>query len=221
MSEEAVEQEETEAPTEPEPSDPDPEPEPKEAPEPGDKPETDAPPEELGPSDEQRQRMIDKGLERENKRHERALSALYGDEWDSLVTCPLCVGDGFFHPWQPGELPEEQLQAIDALSGRHAPPEYIEDTDYEKCDHCDGHGHTITGSQNPEHITKLCDKCAGNGYVKKSPSLVVPLPAPAPIPGVVPATEPVPNYGATGPDDAWGRPAGHAHYGLDPRYVTG
>lgn len=202
-------------------TEPDAEPDPEEETEPEAEPETQAQPDELPPDDVQRMVARDKALERENKRHEKTLGNLYGEEWDNLSLCPLCMGEGFTLPHAPGDLPEEVLQAMDALSGRYAPPEYVEDTDYERCDHCQGHGRTITGSQNPEHVTKLCDKCQGNGFVRKQATngnvaqFPVPtLDAPAPV-------GPPPTYGSPEPDDQWGRPAGHAHYGLDPRYVTG
>lgn len=168
-----------------------------------------------------RAKMIDKGLEKEHARHERALKALYGELWEERVMCPLCIGEGFLMPWQPGELPPEQIEAIDALSGRFASPTYVEDTDYTMCDHCAGQGHTLTGSKNPEHITKLCDKCVGNGFVKATPQFVLVPPIPLPgSPDALNAQAPV-SYGAPGVPDAWGRPVGHVHYGIEPQFVTG
>jgi hypothetical protein len=165
-------------------------------------------------------REIDKKLEKERALHEKRLAALHGDAWAEHVMCPLCVGDGFLTPYGPGELPAEQLDAMDALAGRYTPPEYVTDSDYERCSHCEGWGRTVTGAQNPENLTKLCDKCSGNGFTKK---LYVPPPvAVLPIPGspeAVNAQAPV-SYGANGAADKWGRPPGHVHYGIEPQYVT-
>jgi hypothetical protein len=171
--------------------------------------------------DEEAALAREKALDREAKLHEKRLSGIYGDEaFAHFTMCPLCE-DGFLTPRAPGQLPEEQLAAIDALAGKYAPPEYIEDADYEKCAHCAGHGHTLTGAVNPEHLTKLCDKCGGNGFVNKAApqgsGVVYQWPAPETPPA---APEPV-NYGAPGTPDNWGRPPGHPHYGIEPQYVTG
>ena len=175
---------------------------------------------EADPDEVQRLLAIEKALERENKRHEKSLSTLYAEQWEHYVMCPLCIGEGFLRPWPVGELPGEQLDAMDVLSGRFTPPEYVEDADYQRCDHCDGWGKTITGAQDPGHLTKLCDKCSGNGFKARSPSFVV-VP-PTPLPGAPDAmnAQPAVNYGASGPADAWGRPAGHVHYGIEPQFVT-
>jgi hypothetical protein len=134
--------------------------------------------------------------------------------------CPLCIGDGFLTPYGPGELPSEQLDAMDALAGRYTPPDYIVDDTYTMCDKCDGQGRNVTGSKVPEHLTKICDDCQGNGYKKK---LYVPAPvAQLPVPGsaaAINAGTPV-NYGGNGAADQWGRPPGHVHYGIEPQFVT-
>lgn len=165
-------------------------------------------------------RELEKKLEKERALHEKRLSALHGDAWAEHVMCPLCIGDGFLTPYVPGELPFERLDAMDALAGRFTPPEYVTDSDYQRCEHCEGWGKTITGAQNPENLTKLCDKCSGNGFTK---TLYVPAPvAVLPVPGspaVVNAQTPV-SYGANGAADQWGRPPGHVHYGIEPQFVT-
>lgn len=165
-------------------------------------------------------RENEKKLEKERALHEKRLAALHGDAWENHVMCPLCIGDGFLLPYGPGELPSEQLDAMDALSGRYTPPEYVEDSDYECCDHCAGQGRTITGAKNPENLTKLCDKCSGNGFTKKLfvPQPVAVLPTPG-SPAAVNAGTPV-SYGSNGAADQWGRPAGHVHYGIEPQFVT-
>lgn len=218
---EAVEVDPTETDPEGNPlpeGDPEPELEPEGEPEQEDEPEPEPQPE--PGEDEARHRMIDKALEKEHKRHERTLSALYAEEWESRVMCPLCIGEGFVLPYRPGELPAEQLDAMDALSGRYSPPEYVEDSDYEGCSHCDGQGHTITGSKNPEHVTKLCDKCSGNGFVRKAPSYAPVTPIHAQVPETPQAPQAPVSYGATGNPDQWGRPPGHVHYGIEPQFVT-
>lgn len=167
-----------------------------------------------------RLRLLDKSLEKENARHERSLEALHADAWEAYCMCPLCIGEGFLLPYGPGELPGEQLDAIDALAGRYAAPEYIVDDSYVMCDKCDGQGRNVTGSKVPEHLTKLCDDCQGNGFKKKLyvPAPVTQLPVPGSA-GAINAQPPV-TYGAPGAADQWGRPQGHAHYGIEPQFVT-
>lgn len=211
-----------ETPVEPEPGDPD-----ETTPEPEPEPETpvvdDDPDQDEGAA--QRDQIavaaeMDKKLEKEAKLHEKRLGDIYGDQWEHRVMCPLCIGEGFMLPYGPGELPAEQLEAMDALSGRYTPPEYVEDSKYTMCEHCAGQGRTITGSKNPEHVTKLCDDCGGNGFKAKLyvPTPIATLPAPG-SPEALNAGTP-PNYGGTGPADQWGRPAGHVHYGIEPQFVT-
>lgn len=167
-----------------------------------------------------RLRLLDKSLEKENARHERSLKALHAEAWDAYVMCPLCIGEGFLLPYGPGELPGEQLDAMDALSGRYTPPEYVVDDAYVMCDKCEGQGRNITGSKVPEHMTKLCDDCQGNGFKKK---LYVPAPVavlpPANSAAAINAQTAV-NYGGNGAADQWGRPPGHVHYGIEPQFVT-
>jgi rubrerythrin len=164
----------------------------------------------------------DKAAEREHKRHENALAKIHGEqEWQLYSLCPLCVGDGYLTPWPQGEMVPEQFEAITAFAGRTEPVEYKESSFHQRCEECDGRGHTISGAQPPLDPLKLCDACNGNGYTQKTPQL--PTPAPVTIPATangqgVPI---IPSYGSPGPADEWGRPSGHAHYGIPPAAVIG
>lgn len=163
----------------------------------------------------------DKALTAEDGRHNKALGKIYGDEWPEHVRCALCDGIGFLHPELASGLTNEQwAQVVGAAIAMTQRP-YIEDANYERCQHCDGWGQTLSGAQDPEHYTKLCDVCSGNGYIQRAPR----LPQLAPVPqttggnGTVDLT--FPTYGSPAVDDAWGRPGGHPHYGVPPAAIQG
>ena len=168
------------------------------------------------PATETAMRLQHAALDREARRHEKALEKAYGPEWDSRVMCPLCEAEGFLTGWQAGAMPDEQWNAVYALAGQYKPPELIEDSSYQRCEHCDGWGETLSGAQRDDKRTKLCDVCSGNGYVARPPQLpkidMAQWSTPAPA-------QPAPTFNMNGTPDRWGRPEGHPHYGMDPALV--
>lgn len=163
----------------------------------------------------------DKTLDKEHKRHEGVLERAFGSQWADFSLCPLCEGPGFMMPLAPGTMPDAQFQAVTAFAGRVEPVEYQESSFHERCGECDGRGETISGAQPPLNPLKLCDACSGNGYVSKKPALPT-LPTLTTQNGTeIPVVAQIPSYGSPAADDAWGRPAGHPHYGIAPAMVAG
>lgn len=170
------------------------------------------------PGSELAAQLHDKALTREHTRHENALAKLYGDAWVGYTMCPLCIGEGFMLPYNAGEVVQEQWEAIMALSGRAPADDFIQDSEFERCDHCDGHGQTITGAALDATPIKMCGRCNGLGYRQKAPQLptiIYPAPAAAPAPPN-PLTDFTPGLGAP---DQWQRRPGHPHYGIAPDMV--
>ena len=162
----------------------------------------------------------EKSLEREYKRHEGALERAWGTIWEQFVCCPLCEGDGFLVPKPAGSMDPEQFVAVTVLAGQMQTPELPDDQDYVVCVNCQGWGNTNIAGSKREGLSKQCDRCLGQGYTKTTAVNVVPIVPMIPeVTSTAPAP-PIPSYGAPGPDDQWGRPTGHAHYGIPPAAVT-
>ena len=161
---------------------------------------------------------LTKGLDRESRRHEKALEKLHGADWDAYGLCPLCIGDGFLLPHPAGSLPAEQWEAIRALAGQLIPPDYQTAKDVDVCQDCQGWGRVITGSKAEGHETKLCSTCSGNGYTPKGTQYApVSIPSAPSFPGM---TAPL-NGNENLPKDEWGRPAGHPRFGISPEHTGG
>lgn len=171
--------------------------------------------------DEAAAMALDRKLTSEDKRHQTALGKAFGEEWPQHVRCALCDGIGFLDPNLAGGLTHDQWgQVLETAIAMTVVP-YIEDTNYETCPHCDGRGKTLSGAKPPLDPTKLCDVCSGNGFIQKAPRVpqyVAPVTT-APTNGQIEYT--IPSYGSSAADDQWGRPAGHAHYGIPPAAVVG
>jgi len=133
---ELVEQE-TEPDEEPE-TEPDEEPDAEEAEE-EEQPESSAAAVAAAPFDERK-------LERELRRHEKAMRELLGDGWQDMQPCPECATAGFVPSgWKP-MLPV---------------PEAIE------CPGCNGYGLRITHSRREGNETEMCFDCQGRGWTDR------------------------------------------------------
>lgn len=161
-----------------------------------------------------------KAFDREATRHEKALAKLYGAAWDDRTMCPLCVGEGFMTPLPAGVMPPEQFAAVTALAGYTQEVELQNDEDYVVCQNCAGWGSTKIKDSKREGLSKQCDRCLGQGYVKTTNVTQLPQAYVIPGPAEIPAPAAPVSYGAPGPNDAWGRPTGHTHYGVPPAAVT-
>lgn len=169
------------------------------------------------PSSFQTVNDLDKKLASESKRHENALAKLYGEDWDKRLMCPLCEAEGFMLPWPAGTMPDEQVEAVKALAGVDGQADLRQATTMQRCETCDGWGEVLSGAQKEQTRAVGCPSCQGYGYVPTAPPpIAIPNYTQPPA-----APMPQPSYPENaGPADAWGRPAGHAHYGIDPKYVV-
>lgn len=172
-------------------------------------------------ADEAAAKARDKALTAEDKRHNTALGKVFGQEWPQHVRCALCDGIGFLGPELAAAMTNEEWSQVLAAAIAMTLRPYIADSNYQRCEHCDGWGQTLSGAQDPEHFTKLCDVCSGNGYIQRTPKLPQIQPV-TPINGVPESpVYSIPSYGSPAADDAWGRPGGHPHYGIPPAAVQG
>jgi hypothetical protein len=132
-------------------------------------PETQSEPEPgpVGPTEDQM-----RALDREDKRHEKALAQLMGADFSYFARCGSCDGLGYFMPPPPAEL------------------KFKPHPDTWKCETCDGMGDVLSGAVG-RNQTLQCPDCGGQGY--KSRRATEPLPVPSPVP----ASPPV----ANGADD--------------------
>lgn len=90
-----------------------------------------------------------KALERELKRHDKAMLATLGPEWSAMEPCGTCGGMG-------------------AVPPDFAPvPEMLEDPDVLVCEACNGFGQRVTPSLNPQYAAAPCTVCNSLGYRTK------------------------------------------------------
>jgi hypothetical protein len=183
-------------------------------PEPEPEPEPEAEPvEAIGPDEIRR-------AEKASEAQRRKLAAILGEAFVAH-DCPLCAALGFLPelpaPGARFEFVTDGENAGFAILPPETPPELKHAPDKGICDECDGWGEVITGARNPNTAIWQCSKCNGNGYVtviREQPAYQLPPVTTSPG-GLIPAPADV---GL--PPDAWGRPAGHPHYGLLPSQVS-
>lgn len=136
--------------------------------------------------------------------------------------CVLCAGLGYLADLPPlgTEFTFEQGEGGPELSFRQPPatPDYRQASDKTTCPECDGFGHTLTGAKKPAQEVWQCAKCGGAGWIGVGPQGTAPVSL-----DFQPHTEPAQgNGGDAGVGiDAWGRPAGHQHWGVPPAMIQG
>lgn len=163
----------------------------------------------------------DRALTQEDKRHQTALGKAFGDEWPEHVRCGLCDGIGFLPPELARGLTAAQWEQVVETAVSLTVIEYVQDPNYETCPTCHGLAKTFSGAKPPNDPLKMCDGCGGQGYVQKV-AQIKPIPVPDPSTwGNKGEYAIVQQYGSPAPNDEWGRPGGHPHYGIPPAAVTG
>lgn len=137
-------------------------------------------------------------FEAEMERHGVVMLELFGEDAPRFEPCPTCMASGF------------------ALRDRDQPPELVSHPRTRKCEACAGRGQMKTGSLMEGQTQLACPICNGQGFTYPPELSGAPL-------GDQPALVAVPPVGfVPAPDairDAYGRPAGHPHFGMDPAKV--
>jgi hypothetical protein len=107
--------------------------------------------------------LIEKA-ERANRNYTKRLREIFGAD-TTLYDCVHCNGLGItFEPEQTDGVPSDVKMA----------------ENLEVCEHCNGYGLNLTPSKNEDHMTAVCTKCSGIGYlVKTTPAPVYEVPTPA------------------------------------------
>jgi len=203
-----------------------PEEQPVEQPDTGDdEPEAAAEPEAEQPSpaiSEQELEKRMKQLDRSATSWRNSVSRIMEEDAQQLSPCPLCPDNLPGFVFADAIPAEHRQQVIEWLRGSDV-PELQADPEAELCDVCAGHGNTLTGSLVPGNQTKMCGKCNGKGWTNKqereswrmmNPPDQGTFPAPVTLAGSATSVDSTPAV------DAWGRPQGVQHYGVDPKYLT-
>jgi hypothetical protein len=136
--------------------------------------------------------------------------------------CLFCSGLGYTPEPPPLGARLHIIETADGLGFEAEPPPseipLKQAPDKGICGECDGYGEVLTGSRAPHGMVAPCSKCNGNGW------LMVIRPEPGvPIWQGTASPQPVPTLGMieAGTPDAWGRPAGHQHWGVPPAQIPG
>lgn len=135
--------------------------------------------------------------------------------------CPLCASLGFLPELPPPGtrlelVADENGEPAFALQAPANEPPYIPAKDKAACDWCDGWGFVLSGAKADHSRVTPCSRCAGNGWI----TVAADMPPGAPVDGAPAAAGATVPPGSTvmGPD-AWGRPAGHQHWGVPPSSI--
>lgn len=188
-----------------------------EAPEQPEEPEEPEQPEALTPVGPDEIRKAERAIEAQRKK----LAGILGEDYVA-AQCVLCTGLGFMPELPPlgtefTLVPGEDGAELEFRAPREEPP-YEKAPDKDECPECAGYGMVLTGAKAEHGRVAPCSKCAGNGWV------LVARDMPTPEPAYFPALPPTPseNAAAVGlANDAWGRAAGHPHWGVPPASIPG
>jgi hypothetical protein len=198
---------------------PEPEPAPEPEPEPAPEPEPEPPAE---PEPEPELAVTPEALAKAEKQitaHRRKLSEILPSDMIA-ADCLLCAGLGAIPEVPPigtvFSVLEQNGQVVFMVQPPVDEPDYKAATDKETCAECDGWGQVLTGSKTAGGKLWQCARCGGSGFIVKGQ----PGPAPTYFPEqpAVPNAAPMPEA-TVGVPDAWGRPAGHPHWGVSPANV--
>jgi hypothetical protein len=126
------------------------EPEPEPEPEPADEPQPEPEPQ-PAPMGEKELAALGKKIDAENERHEKRLRELYGEQFEEMRGCPLCLTEGFMFPMPLEARDPAQVEAVHAALGELDAPELQEADWLELCPKCDGWGKVKTPAKNAEN----------------------------------------------------------------------
>lgn len=170
---------------------------------------------------------IDRGIgpdeirraERATTAQRKKLALILGDEFVAHE-CIFCSALGFVPELPPAGTRLEIVPDQDGVTWRAEPPAeaipLLEAPDKARCPECDGWGEVLSGSRAQHGMVTPCSKCAGNGWVtiaRSEPTIQAYVPPPAaPVGQVAVAIQ-------NGAPDAWGRAAGHPHWGQHPASI--
>jgi hypothetical protein len=151
----------------------------------------------------------------------KKLGGILGDDYVAH-DCLVCSGLGFVPELPPAGVMFVAVESEDGMTLLAQEPEpqrnLVEAKDKTGCDWCAGEGFVLSGSKNPNAAVVPCSKCSGNGWVMVPVEQSSPPVAAAVTTGETPASPA--NTEGLG-HDAWGRPAGHQHWGVPPAMIQG
>lgn len=152
-------------------------------------------------------------LARATADYKATVAEIMGDDFAGLVESPLDWIPGYL--WNPAMVPVDEDTAratLELLNGDQPP----QDDTTRRCPRCNGWGVLMTGSRADGKITRICARCEGGGWVANVDDELAARRVDEPAETTPPA---LPAPPTTGLPDAWGRPAGHPHWGITPAEV--
>jgi hypothetical protein len=104
-------------------------------------------------------------LTKEQKRHDSALTRIFGDDVSELVTCPFCEPElaGYLRVESLDHPRDEMHEAMIAVLKKPAQVNYKEAPNSVECHDCDGLGKVLSGSRVPGKELIACATCSGAG----------------------------------------------------------
>ena len=108
--------------------------------------------------------QIGANLDKEARRHSKAVEKIMGDQMGDLAACPLCVTPGYVTAVPPDDFDPDQREAVLAAMGDGIGG-YKQHSDLTTCDRCGGLGHLLTGAKNEANYLISCPDCQSKGYV--------------------------------------------------------
>jgi hypothetical protein len=104
-------------------------------------------------------------MDREARRHTKAVGKIMGDDFEAFVPCPTCSSG------VQGFAPMSALGIPAAPTAGDLKPA----SDTETCPECDGWGDVLTGAKVERGRIKPCSRCTGTGYIVNTSAPTVPL----------------------------------------------
>lgn len=123
-------------------------------------------PEAAGVTPEEMEKKF-KSAEKAFKTYTGRITAIFEEQANELVECPLCAGTvpGFVLIGAAGHVDDVTAGAVKSYLGVVQEADYPQDGEYRTCGRCEGLGQVRTGSRVPNWITLPCPTCLGHGYL--------------------------------------------------------